>query len=133
MSSAAAEGVVDISTLRKEYSKKGLDERVMGEDPIGVFKEWFDEACVTEVLEPNAFCLATCIDNRPSARIVLMKGFDDKGIVWYTNYESRKSQEMTDNPYAAATFWWGPLERSIRIEGQVEKVRLTMRHAVLLC
>jgi pyridoxamine 5'-phosphate oxidase len=62
-----------------------------------------------------------------------MKGFDDKGIVWYTNYESRKSQEMTDNPYAAATFWWGPLERSIRIEGQVEKVRLTMRHAVLLC
>lgn len=112
-----------IASLRKEYSKKGLNEAdISGSEPIHLFREWFNEAMESDVLEPNAFCLSTCVDNRPSARIVLMKAFDERGFVWYTNYESRKSAEMTANPFAAATFWWGTLERSVRIEGQVEKV-----------
>lgn len=89
----------------------------MGHDPYKVFSEWFAEAQAADVLEPNAFCLSTCVDNQPSARIVLMKGFDSEGFVWYTNYESRKSKELNVNPLAAMTFWWGPLERSVRIEG----------------
>jgi pyridoxamine 5'-phosphate oxidase len=94
----------------------------MSHNPFDVFKEWFDEALAADVLEPNGFCLSTVVDNRPSARIVLMKGFDERGFSFYTNYESRKSKEMSTNPYAAGTFWWGPLERSVRIEGEVEKV-----------
>lgn len=119
---SSSDSSTSIATLRKEYSKKGLDETKMSSDPIDVFNEWFEEALAAEVLEPNAFCLSTCLDNRPSARIVLMKGFDERGIVWYTNYESQKSRELTENPFAAATFWWGPLERQVRVEGPVERV-----------
>ena len=75
------------------------------------------------MFEPNAMCLATCgKDGRPSNRYVLLKGFDKAGFVWYTNYESHKGQQIDDNPFGALTFWWGPLERSIRIEGKIEKV-----------
>ena len=73
--------------------------------------------------EPNAMCLSTCgSDLKPSARIVLLKGYDQDGFVWYTNYESRKGEQLMANPHAALTFWWGSLERQIRIEGSVEKV-----------
>ena len=75
------------------------------------------------MFEPNAMCLSTADQTgKPSARFVLLKGYDERGFVWYTNYESRKSNQLDVNPFGALTFWWGPLERSIRIEGKVEKV-----------
>lgn len=115
-------GPPDPARLRKEYSARGLDETGMPADPVALFGEWFGEAVDAQALEPNAFCLSTCVDNRPSARIVLMKAFDADGVVWFTNYESRKSMELAANPYAAATFWWGALERSVRVEGPVERL-----------
>lgn len=111
-----------ISDLRKEYSRIGLDESLLPKDPYSLFKSWFQEACDAKVLEPNAMCLSTCKDNKPSARIVLLKAFDERGFVWFTNYESRKGSELGSNPNAALTFWWGDLERSVRVEGTVEKV-----------
>lgn len=111
-----------IADLRKEYSRQGLDESTLPKEPHSLFKSWFQEACDSKVLEPNAMCLSTCKDNKPSARYVLMKAFDENGFVWYTNYESRKASDLESNPYAALTFWWGDLERSVRVEGVVEKV-----------
>ena len=95
----------------------------MPNEPLALFKKWFDEACSTGMHEPNAMCLSTCgQDLKPSARFVLLKGYDKKGFVWFTNYESRKSEQLDSNPNAALTFWWCGLERSIRIEGSVEKI-----------
>lgn len=111
-----------ISDLRKEYSRQGLDESLLPKDPHSLFNIWFQEACDSKVIEPNAMCLSTCKDNKPSARIVLLKAFDEKGFVWFTNYESRKGMELEINPNAALTFWWGDLERSVRVEGMVEKI-----------
>lgn len=113
----------NVGSLRKEYSVQGiLDEDVLHyEEPFPLFKRWFEEACAANVLEPNAMCLATCSNNIPKARIVLMKAFDHKGFVWFTNYNSRKGQDLLLNPVAALMFWWGDLERSVRIEGRVEK------------
>ena len=108
--------------LRKEYSRKGIDVADMPTNPYSTFKVWFKEACDANVIEPNAMCLSTCKDNVPTARYVLLKGHDERGYVWYTNYNSRKSADLLENPRAALTFWWGDLERSIRIEGTVEKV-----------
>ena len=113
-----------ISDLRKEYSKRGLIEQDLPMEPFTLFKTWFKEACDSNILEPNAMCLSTCVDNKPSARIVLLKDFDENGFVWYTNYQSRKSMELEKNPYASLTFWYGDLERSIRIEGEVQKVSI---------
>eukprot|EP01041_Mallomonas_annulata_P006208 gene6210-12577_t len=111
-----------ISGFRQEYSKQGLLEQTAQENPIDMFRLWFEEACTAKVSEPNAMCLSTCKDNKPSARIVLLKGYDNQGFVWYTNYESRKAEDLSCNPNAALTFWWSDLERSVRIEGVVEKV-----------
>ena len=114
---------VDVAALRKEYSEQMLDEKAMPENPMDLFKKWFQDACETDMHEPNAMCLATVgQDGQPSARFVLMKDFDDRGIVWYTNYESKKSSQLTENPRAAITFWWGTLERQVRFEGPVTKV-----------
>ena len=121
-SSSSTSSSPSVSDLRKEYSSKGIDADEMPEDPYIVFQEWFEEACSAKVLEPNAMCLSTCKENKPTARFVLLKGHDSRGYVWYTNYNSRKSQDLLENPQAALTFWWGDLERSIRIEGAVEKV-----------
>jgi pyridoxamine 5'-phosphate oxidase len=103
-------------------SARGLDEVQLPDNPYPLFKQWFEEACESNVLEPNAMFLATCQDNKPSGRVVLMKGYDDQGFVWYTNYNSRKGGDLAKNANAAVTFWWGDLERSVRIEGVVEKV-----------
>ena len=111
-----------VSDLRKEYSRQGLIEEEVPLDPFTLFKTWFNEACEANVLEPNAMCLSTCTDNKPSARYVLLKDFDENGFVWYTNYESKKSNELVENPNACLTFWYGDLERQIRIEGTVCKV-----------
>lgn len=113
-----------VSDMRKEYSRKGLreDDALVKEGPISLFRRWLDTAIQANVTEPNAMCLSTSYENKPSARIVLLKGYDERGFVWYTNYSSRKGRELNVNPHAAITFWWGPLERSVRIEGVVEKV-----------
>ena len=114
-----------IAKLRKEYSTAGIDENTLDpSNPLVVFQQWFDDACAAKVHEPNAMCLATAnaATGAPSARIVLLKGFDERGFVWYTNYESRKGCELKENPNAALVFWWGELERSVRVEGLAEKV-----------
>jgi len=118
----SSSGSNSVADLRKEYSKQGLLEAELPLDPHEIFQLWFDEACNAKVLEPNAMCLSTCKDNIPSARYVLLKAHDKRGYVWYTNYNSRKSGDLLANPHASLTFWWGDLERSIRIEGKVEKV-----------
>jgi pyridoxamine 5'-phosphate oxidase len=118
----ASSGGVSAADLRVSYSNKGIDVQSMPGDPYDAFKEWFEEACAADVLEPNAMCLSTCKDNVPTARYVLLKGHDERGYVWYTNYNSNKAQDLIQNPRAALTFWWGDLERSVRVEGVVERV-----------
>ncbi|MCM5679672.1 pyridoxamine 5'-phosphate oxidase [Schlegelella sp. S2-27] len=112
-----------ISDLRKSYERAELDETASLGEPMGQFRLWFDEALAAQLPEPNAMTLATVgPGGRPSTRIVLIKGCDERGIVWYTNYESRKGRELAGNPYAALQFHWVELERVVRIEGRVEKV-----------
>ena len=111
-----------IADLRKSYERAELDETASRGAPIEQFRQWFDEALAAQVPEPNAMTLATVsADGRPSTRIVLIKGFDEQGIVWYTNYDSRKGRELAGNPHAALQFHWVELERVVRIEGRVEK------------
>ncbi len=113
----------DLAALRKSYERAELDETASAEVPLMQFERWLAEAIDARVPEPNAMTLATVSgDLRPSTRIVLIKGYDARGIVWYTNYESRKGQELAGNPYAALQFHWVELERVVRIEGTVEKV-----------
>jgi len=111
-----------IQSLRKEYSSQGLSESQVGSDPFELFKNWFDEAVDAKIQEPNAMSISTCSkDGKPSSRIVLIKEFDHRGFVFYTNYESRKGQEIAANPFVSLVFWWGDLQRQIRIEGKVQK------------
>ena len=92
-------------------------------NPMTLFNEWLQEATNQKVIEPNAMCLATVGENgRPSNRYVLLKEVRPNGFVWFTNYESRKGVELAKNPFGALVFWWGPLERSVRIEGTVAKL-----------
>jgi len=101
----------------------GLHEADLQRDPIDQFRVWFDQALASGLPEPNAMTLATAtLDGRPSARMVLIKGVDARGFVFYTNYESRKGRELAGNPYAALVFYWAEFERQIRIEGHVERV-----------
>ena len=114
---------MNIADLRKSYEKAELNENASHADPLKQFEQWLQEAIAAEVPEPNAMTLATVASNlRPSTRVVLIKGYDERGIVWYTNYDSRKGQELAGNPYAALQFHWIELERVVRIEGRVEKV-----------
>lgn len=113
----------DIAQLRKSYERAELDEAASQADPYAQFKLWLEQALAAQLPEPNAMTLATVgADGRPSTRIVLIKGFDARGIVWYTNYRSRKGQELAAHPYAALQFHWVELERVVRIEGSVTKV-----------
>ncbi|WP_276374866.1 pyridoxamine 5'-phosphate oxidase [Chryseolinea sp. H1M3-3] len=113
----------DLSKLRREYSKESLDVSTILSDPIEQFGRWFHEAIEAEVLEPNAMNLSTINeDNRPSSRIVLLKGVEEKKFVFYTNYQSTKGKELTRNPACALTFFWPELERQVRIEGTAERV-----------
>lgn len=112
-----------ISDLRKDYQRAGLDEADALALPFEQFRLWFNEAIESGIPEPNAMTVATAGPNgRPSARVVLIKEFDARGVVWYTNYESRKGRELALNPQAALQFHWVELERVVRIEGRVEKV-----------
>ncbi|MGY4828158.1 pyridoxamine 5'-phosphate oxidase [Sphaerotilaceae bacterium SBD11-9] len=114
--------MTDIADLRKSYERAELDEAASRSDPLEQFGLWLQQALDAQVPEPNAMTLATVGENgRPSTRIVLIKGFDARGITWYTNYESRKGQELSVHPFAALQFHWVELERVVRIEGRVEK------------
>jgi pyridoxamine 5'-phosphate oxidase len=113
----------NIAQLRKSYERAELDETASQADPLQQFEQWMAEAISAQVPEPNAMTLATVgPDLRPSTRVVLVKGFDAQGIVWYTNYDSRKGRQLAGNPFAALQFHWVELERVVRIEGRVEKV-----------
>lgn len=115
--------MIDIAALRRTYALQSLNESDVSVSPFEQFKHWFDEAVSSQILEPNAMTLATVGANgRPSARIVLLKGFDERGFVFFTNYESRKGNEMAQYPNAALLFCWLELERQIRIEGKIEKI-----------
>ncbi|WP_158826302.1 pyridoxamine 5'-phosphate oxidase [Mucilaginibacter lacusdianchii] len=113
----------DIQNLRQDYRAASLSENDADNDPIKQFEKWFDEAIKAQIYEPNAMTLATATPNgRPSARVLLLKGFGPDGFAFYTNYMSRKGREIAKNPWAAMTFFWGPMERQIRIEGTLEKL-----------
>jgi pyridoxamine 5'-phosphate oxidase len=114
---------MNIADIRKSYEKAELNEHASHADPLQQFDQWLTEAIASEVPEPNAMTVATVASNlRPSTRVVLIKGYDARGIVWYTNYESQKGLELAGNPYAALQFHWVELERVVRIEGLAEKV-----------
>ena len=119
----------DISAIRKEYTKHTLDIKDVDKNPLKTFNQWFDEALKSEVMEPNAMCLATVDKNGiPANRILLLKEVD-KGFVFYTNYQSDKGRELEANPVAAMTFFWPELERQVRIQGDVEKISEEMSTA----
>lgn len=112
-----------LANLRKDYARASLDVDDVNPNPRLQFEHWFDEARRAEALEPNAMTLATIDpDGRPSARIVLLKGIDEQGLSFFTNYNSRKGQALAANPYASLVFFWPELERQVRIDGKVEKV-----------
>lgn len=112
-----------IQNLRQDYKAASLNEKEVTRNPIKQFEKWFADALKAEILEPNAMTLAT-VDKggKPNARIVLLKGFDEKGFCFYSNYLSEKGKELKKNPFACLVFFWGDLERQIRIEGKVEKL-----------
>jgi len=113
----------DLADMRKSYTLAQLDEEHSNADPLEQFQSWFEQALKSNVPEPTAMTLAT-VDHhmKPSTRIVLLKGLSQEGLVWYTNYQSRKGLELAGNPYAALQFHWVELERVVRVEGRVEKV-----------
>jgi pyridoxamine 5'-phosphate oxidase len=113
----------DLAQMRKSYEQAELDESHVRPWPIDQFHHWFDEAVRAKALEPNAMTLATVGANgRPSTRVLLLKGADERGLVWFTNYNSRKGQELAVHPVAAIQFFWPELERVVRVEGRVEQV-----------
>jgi len=112
-----------LADLRKSYERAELSEDASQANPLLQFEAWLKEAISAQVPEPNAMTLATVgHDLRPTTRVVLIKGYDERGLVWFTNYESRKGQQLAGNPYAALQFHWVELERVVRIEGRVRKV-----------
>jgi pyridoxamine 5'-phosphate oxidase len=113
----------NLADLRKSYEREKLEEADVAQDPLEQFTRWMQQAIDAQIPEPNAMTLATVSkENRPSTRPVLIKGCDERGIVWYTNYESRKARQISMNPWASLQFHWVELERVVRIEGKVEKV-----------
>jgi pyridoxamine 5'-phosphate oxidase len=114
---------VDASSLRKEYTSAGLDKADVYPDPIVQFHEWFEKVIDADLHEPNAMILATATaEGKPSARTVLLKGYDERGFVFYSNYEGRKAKEIDANPTCALLFYWGELERQVRIEGRASRL-----------
>lgn len=113
----------NLADIRKDYSREELSKARVAADPFTQFGLWMDEAIAAKVPEPTAMTLSTAgADHRPSSRVVLLKGFDDSGFVFFTNYKSRKGRAITENPFAAVNFFWPELERQINISGSVTKV-----------
>lgn len=115
--------------LRRDYQSNELSESNIKSNPFEQFQIWFKDALGGKILEPNAMTLATCNNNKPSARTVLLKGADATGFVFFTNYHSKKGSELENNPNAALLFFWDALERQIRIEGTVERIDRTSTEA----
>lgn len=112
-----------INELRIDYQRGALDEHDADPNPFLMFQQWLDVAIAANLPEPNAMVLATAaLDAKPSARVLLLRGVDERGFVFFTNYASRKGKELQDNPFATLVFFWQPLHRQIRIEGRVERV-----------
>jgi pyridoxamine 5'-phosphate oxidase len=112
-----------IADLRREYTCEGLREADARTNPFEQFKHWFNQAIAAQLPEPNAMTIATAtVEGKPSARMVLLKDYDERGFVFYTNYTSQKGRQLSENPWGAIVFWWAQLERQVRIEGRVEKV-----------
>ena len=117
---------MDLTSLRAKYTTKGLDIKDLNQDPFMQFETWFNEAINAKLTEPNAFSLATVgSDMMPSIRTVLLKIFDEKGFVFFTNYKSTKAKQIEENSKAAALFAWLDLERQVKIEGSIEKISST--------
>ncbi|WP_416181097.1 pyridoxamine 5'-phosphate oxidase [Chloroflexus sp.] len=115
--------MMNLAELRKEYTQRGLSESEADADPIALFTRWLHEAAAAGLIEPNAMTLATIDpDGRPSARMVLLKGIDERGFVFFTNYESRKGRALATHPAAALVFYWPELERQVRVEGYAERI-----------
>lgn len=121
-----ADMVKDIASIRREYTRHELSEDSVLANPFEQFDAWFHEAVESQVPEPNAMSISTVdAQGRPSSRIVLLKGFDQKGLVFYTNYESRKAREIENNPRVSLLFFWPELERQVRVQGEAEKISKT--------
>jgi pyridoxamine 5'-phosphate oxidase len=113
---------MDLSDLRADYTKHALRRSDLAADPFSQYEKWFRQAEECKLEEPNAMCLATVsAEGQPSTRVVLMKGFSEKGLVFYTNYESRKARELDANPKVSANFFWLPLQRQVNVKGTVER------------
>ena len=109
--------------IRDDYNLGELDESQVHKNPVNQFEKWFEEALMAEITEVNAMTLATVnSENQPTIRVVLLKGIDERGMVFFTNYQSRKGQEIEQNPSAALNFFWKELHRQVRIEGKIEKI-----------
>lgn len=109
--------------MRAEYAESGLDDDAAGDDPLSLFERWLEEAIAARIPEPNAMALATATSSgHPSVRIVLLKGIDAGGMVFFTNYSSRKGSELEANPFASAVMLWHPLQRQVRVEGGVTRL-----------
>lgn len=113
-----------IANIRNEYSQRGLQETDLSANPLTQFEKWFDDVIQSGLDEPNAMLLSTISGDRPAGRIVLLKGLDQNGFVFFTNYGSRKGREMHENPHVALTFFWKELERQVRVEGIIEKTTM---------
>ncbi|MFV7791121.1 pyridoxamine 5'-phosphate oxidase [Aliarcobacter lanthieri] len=117
---------MDLSTFRAKYTTKNIDVKDLHQNPFKQFEIWFNDAIEAKLLEPNAFSLSTVgKDMMPSIRTVLLKVFDEKGFVFFTNYESKKAKQIEENPKVAALFTWLELERQIKVEGSIEKISKT--------
>ena len=109
-----------IEDIRKSYEFDELTEEKAGGDPFLLLRRWLDEALQADIIEPNAMCLATVdVQGNPDARFVLLRGLDDEGLVFYTNGNSAKGKQLAHHPYATLVFWWGALERQIRLRGSI--------------
>lgn len=113
-----------IANIRNEYSQRGFQETDLSANPLTQFEKWFDDVIQSGLDEPNAMLLSTISGDRPAGRIVLLKGLDQNGFVFFTNYGSRKGREMHENPHVALTFFWKELERQVRVEGIIEKTTM---------
>lgn len=112
-----------IDRIRKSYELGELTEESAGDDPVALMERWLQDALNANLIEPNAMCLATVDEaGNPDARFVLLRGFDERGLVFYTNSQSPKGKQLTHRPYATLVFWWGALERQVRVRGMVEQV-----------
>lgn len=112
----------DLASMRRDYGQGFLEEQSLATDPFEQFRLWFQEAVDARLTEPNAMALATARDGQPTIRVVLLKGLDDTGFVFFTNYNSRKGRDITENPKVSLNFFWDGLERQVRIEGIAERV-----------